>query len=388
MKCKECLYADAHPLGIEFHKGICSGCITHKEKYKINWDNQLDKLKNIIANIKKKSKTYDCVVPVISDAEDYYVLNKVLQMGLSPLVVSVNDYFRNDIGWHNYHNLITHFDVDSVNYSPELETYKSLVAASLRKYNHIHLPALLMHTAFPVHVAKERKIPLIIWGQNQAIEQVGKFSHYDEVQMSRWSRIEHDTLNLEIDEFIGSGVEVDERKLNYYKYPDISALGRKVTGIYLSNYFFWDPLKQNSESKKFGFIPEKNNASFDVYERAGISTYYKIHDLLKLKRCGYRKVLDQVSREIRHRRISREIGQLIEKSYRQRKVYIKDFFQWLGTTESGYEWFKKNKIVNFAELVCESNSIQESEVDNHNLDELLSNARPANEDFLTYRKGI
>ena len=146
MKCKECLYAEAHPLGIEFNKGICSGCITHKEKYKINWDNQLNKLKNIIANI-KKIKNICCVVPVISDAEDYYVLNKVLEMGLSPLVVSVNDYFRNDIGWHNYHNLITHFDVDSVNYSPEMKLIK-FSCCKPRKYNHVHLPALLMHTAF------------------------------------------------------------------------------------------------------------------------------------------------------------------------------------------------------------------------------------------------
>ena len=163
-------------------------------------------------------------MPVIGDAEDYYVLDKVLKLGLNPLVVSINDYFRNDIGWYNYHNLITHFDVDSMNYSPEMYTYKNLIAASLRKYNHIHLPALLLHTAFPVHVAKDRKIPLIIWGQNQAVEQVGKFSHLDKVQMSKWSRTEHDTLKIDIDEFVGSGVKL-MKNLNF---TDIQILRRWV----------------------------------------------------------------------------------------------------------------------------------------------------------------
>ena len=138
MNCTRCLYGESHPFGIEFTDGLCSGCITHEEKYTVNWEKQLNNLKQLVKKIKKKSRSYDCVVPVKGDAEDYFVLEKVLKLGLNPIVVCINDYFYNELGWHNYHNLITCFDVDSMQYSPDLYTYKNLVAASLRKHNHIH----------------------------------------------------------------------------------------------------------------------------------------------------------------------------------------------------------------------------------------------------------
>ncbi len=36
------------------------------------------------------------------------------------------------------------------------------------------------------------KVPLIIWGAHQALEQVGMFSHEHEVEMSRRYRKDHD----------------------------------------------------------------------------------------------------------------------------------------------------------------------------------------------------
>jgi len=200
--CNQCLYTTEHPFGLSVYQSGCSGCSTHQEKNVINWDEKHQVLQTIVKQVKKKSKNYDCVVPVTGDAEDYFVLSKILALGLSPLVVSVNDYFKNDIGWHNLHQLITNFDVDSLVFNPDIRVYKDLVRTSLRKFDHILLPSLSLHTSFPVHVAYERKIPLIIWGQHQAIEQVGKFSHHDNVEMSKWSRKEHDLFETDIDTLI------------------------------------------------------------------------------------------------------------------------------------------------------------------------------------------
>jgi len=303
--CPNCLYPISHPFGLEFNGSFCTGCQTHNEKYSIEWAGRELLLEEKIKSAKKRRRTYDCVVPVVGDAEDYYVVSTVLARGLAPLVVCVNDYFKNDIGWHNLHNLITKFDVDSVVFNPDLHTYKELIRTSLRKFDHVLLPFLQLHTSFPVHLAYSRRIPLIIWGQNQAVEQVGKFSHNDRVEMSRWGRREHDLFGVEIEELTGTGAQVFDRDLNYYRYPSIRGLGqRKLSGLYLSNFMPWDPLRQNAAMVDFGFIPEHNAGSFDVYERAGSSVYYQIHDLLKLKRVGYRKISDHVAREVRHGRIT------------------------------------------------------------------------------------
>ena len=117
----------------------------------------------------------------------------------------------------------------------------------------------------------------MIWGQNQSVEQVGKYSHYDSIEMSNWGRHEHDLFRVSVDKMIGNGAQLDKRYLNYYFYPEIRQLNKKgVVGIYLSNYYSWDPLFQNQNAVTQGFVAEENRASFDPYERAGSSVYYSV----------------------------------------------------------------------------------------------------------------
>ncbi|EOX4224637.1 N-acetyl sugar amidotransferase [Vibrio cholerae] len=389
LNCPKCHYPLNHPFGLTINELECSGCLTHKEKEQINWDDKANELDFILGRFKKQHSRYDCVVPVVGDAEDYYTLSKVLGLGLSPLVVCVNDYFKNNIGWHNLHNLITHFDVDSFVFNPDIRVYKDLVRTSLRKFDHIMLPFLQLHTAFPVHIAHERKIPLIIWGQNQAVEQVGKCSHYDAIEMTRWSRREHDLFNVEVEHLIGNGAQVDERHLNYYHYPKIELLDKsKIKGIYLSNYFRWDPLKQNHSVIKFGFIPQDNYSSFDIYERAGSSVYYGIHDILKYKRTGYRKISDHVAREIRHGRITTTQGRDIINTYTARKVCIKPFFDWLGVSNEGYEWFKMHRLDSVKGLISDVEVTSEPIRLPDSLNCMLQDSVCSEKNFIIYGKGV
>lgn len=389
--CKKCLYPVNHPFGLELYNRICSGCITHQEKDSINWKERREALIEILDASKKKKKSYDCVVPVVGDAEDYYVLSLVLDLGLSPLVVSVNDYFKNDIGWHNLHNLITHFDVDSIFLNPNFHVYQELVKTSLRKYDSILLPFHNLHTAFPVHVAHDRNIPLVIWGQNQSVEQVGKFSHLDSVEMSRWSRREHDLFNVEVDTLIGNGAQIDTRTLNYYRYPDIKkVVQRNIRGLYLSNFFRWDPLSQNSMSCQFGFWPEPNSSTFDPYERAGSSVYYNIHDLLKFKRTGYRKFDDHLAREIRHDRVDAKKMIELNAEYSGTPVNVKPFFKWLGVSESGYRWYVEHRLTSLKSLIKVTDNDRPAVMSDH-FDLIQSTstfAKTPSKEFILYGKGV
>ncbi|MDA8932463.1 N-acetyl sugar amidotransferase [Flavobacteriaceae bacterium] len=388
--CKYCLYDSNHPFGMSFYNEECLGCKTHKEKYNIDWAERYGYLQEEVKKAKKKNKTYDCVVPVTGDAEDYFVIQEVLKLGMNPLVVSVNSYFYNDIGWSNLHNLITHFDLDSWVYNPEKQTYQELIRTSLRKYNHMYLPWLQLHTSFPVHVANEKSIPLIVWGGHQSIEQVGKFSHNDSVEMSSWSRIEHDLFGKNIESLIGNGAQVNERKLNYYHYPDdLKKLSKKVKGLYLSNYLPWDPLKQNhSMVLKHGFKPEANPYSFDPYERAGSSVYYEIHDLLKYERLGYRKISDHCTREIRHGRITKNEGIDLQHFLTTRKVNIDPFFNWLNVTKSGVDWYIKHRLNKSSNLISRNKVEHENIKLPKKLKVMISNSSEPILGFINYGKGL
>lgn len=389
--CQVCLYNSNHPFGLSIDEGatcaICSGCLTHTEKYDDMWEVQKEYLHALVKSHQRHKRQYDCVVPVIGDAEDYFTVTQVLALGLSPLIVSVNDYFRNDVGWHNLHQLITHFDLDSLIYHPDITVYKELVRTSLRKYDHVMLPFLQIYSSYPVHIAYERKIPFIIWGQHQAIEQVGKFSHRDQVQMSRWNRNEHDLFNVDTDRLIGNGAQVQEHQLNYYQYPDITKLHKSgVIGIYLSNYFPWDPLAQNHKALTQGFKPQTQSATFDIYERAGSSIYYGIHDLLKMKRRGYRKVTDHLTREIRHGRVTRCQAIDLQRTYQAQKVDIDPFFDWLDVTQSGKQWLIKHRLDDVSHLIgTELNPAPELP---DSISSVLMDDVRSSQEFILFGKGL
>lgn len=387
--CINCLYTDHHPFGLSFQEGFCLGCLTHQEKYSLNWDTKYEFLKEMADIFKTKSGVYDCVVPVFGDAEDYFTVETVLGLGLRPLIVSVNNFFYNDIGWYNLQNLVTHFDVDSLIYTPNFHVYRELVKTSLRKYQSVYLPALMLMSSFPVHVAKQRNIPVVIWGQQQALEQVGKFSHSDTIMMTKWSRKEHDLFGVDIDLLIGNGAQLNPDHLDFYHYPSIEKLNSLgITGIYLNNYLPWDPVTQNMRALTHSFKAQANHNTFDPYERTGSSVYYNIHDLLKFKRLGYRKVTDQLSREIRHGRITRSQAIEIEKKC-QSPVYLKPFFDWLGVSESGYKWILDHMFDGYQHLITLDRSH-----DNKFLSaEIFSELVPATPEmpeksFLTYYKAI
>lgn len=390
-QCQNCLYDSDHPFGLTVQDGLCSGCRTHAEKDQLDWPSREKLLETRLRSVRKSRRKnyYDCIVPVVGDAEDYYVVSRVLDLDLHPLIVCVNDYFKNDIGWHNLHNLITVFDLDSLVYNPDFPVYQELVRTSLRKNHHILWPFLALHSSFPVHIAKERDIPLVIWGQHQAIEQVGKFSHCDEVEMSEWSRIEHDLFRQDIDKVIGNGAQVDTRKLNNYRYPAIESLARSgVTGIYLSNYFRWDPYTQNRAMMGMGFTPQENHSSFDTYERAGSSVYYQVHDLMKQKRTGYRKVRDHLVREIRHGRMTRDQAVVLEREYSQVRINPDHFLAWLGVSSTGKEWLKLHLFDDVVNLLGEPENPGVSRLLPAAVSELHSSGNRPARNFITFGKGI
>jgi len=79
---------------------------------------------------------------------------------------------------------------------------------------------------------------------------------------------------------------------------------------------------------------------------------------------------------------------VIEASYTQSQVNIKPFFDWLGTSKSGYDWFKMHRLSDVSHLITDS----EVEIKTINLptklSDLLSLSKSSEEEFLLFDKGI
>ena len=127
-KCLNCLDDSRHPMGqLIDDSGLCSGCLTHKEKDSIDWNMRWQVLQNkceieLGKNI-NKNNTYDCLIPLNADAEDYFIVETALKLNLRPLLVYVNNYFGTDLSWENLQNLETYFDLDLITFNPNIFSY-------------------------------------------------------------------------------------------------------------------------------------------------------------------------------------------------------------------------------------------------------------------------
>ena len=341
--CKSCLYSDAHPLYLVLDdEGICSGCRVHEEKNTLDWSKRFEKLKSIVASYKNQSGTnYDCIVPVSGARDSYFIVHIVKNvLGLNPLLVTYNKHYNTAVGYRNLSNLKIKLDCDVMSLTVNPEKVKKITRATLRRFGSIYWHCIAGQTVYPVQMAVKLKIPLIIWGAHQGIDQVGMYSHLDEVEMTRKYRKEHDLMGYEAEDLINKEFDnITEETVRPFLYPDdrdIENVG--VRGIYLSNYIRWDSrLQHEAMIATYGYETAEQTRTFDTYNDVDCWNYSDVHDYIKLIKHGYGKVVDHACREIRLQHMTREEGINMVKKYMTRKPQkLKLFLEWLGITERAF----------------------------------------------------
>lgn len=338
--CVRCLYSTAHPLGLVIDQdGICSGCRIHEEKDCLDWEVRWRKLENLVKPYRSKAGHYDCIVPVSGTPESYFIVDTVKRrLGLNPLLVSYNRYFNTPLGIWNLANLRIRMDCDLLLQNINPKTVRRLCAATLRRFGSVYWHCIAGSTVFPLQVAVRNRIPLIIWGAHQGIEQVGMFSHEHEVEMTRRYRKDHDLMGFEPDDLLSTFDTLTTADIWQYRYPDDDCLKKVgVRGIYLGNFVRWDPRAQNEAMiREYGCRSARHSGSFDPYEHIDCFVYMGVHDALKMAKCGFSRVLDHACREIRHGRLSRSAALKIVRDRESRLFtdipYGRQFCEWLGIT--------------------------------------------------------
>jgi N-acetyl sugar amidotransferase len=342
--CSKCLYPSTHPFGITFNsQGICSGCIVHEEKDTLDWDLRKKKLSKILSIYRNKSKSnYDCIIPVSGGKDSYFIVDLIKnEFKMNPLLVSYNTHFNTLVGITNLQNLKTKLGCDLIQLNLDPKKVQEICKYTFRKFGSIYWHNHAGLTVFPVQMSVKLKIPLIIWGAHQGIEQVGMFSHTDEVVMTRKYRKEHDLLGKEpedlyIEKDCPEGVKKLLRKYFYPSSEDIKNV--QVKGIYLGNYIRWDSKLQHEKMiRKFNYKATMQYRTFNTYEDPHSAIYNDIHDYIKYLKLGYSKVLDHAVIEIRHKRISRDYAIKLIKEYSMNKIPMFDnFCQYLGISKNEF----------------------------------------------------
>jgi N-acetyl sugar amidotransferase len=342
--CTRCLYTSAHPLYLTFdEEGVCSGCRIHEEKDCLDWAERAEKLRHLLDSYRNRSgNNYDCIIPVSGARDSYFIVHTIKNVYcMNPLLVTYNKHYNTAKGVRNLANLRTRLDCDIMTQTVNPETLKKITRGTLRRFGSMYWHCLAGQTVFPVQIAVKFKIPLIIWGAHQGVDQVGMFSHLDEVEMTRKYRKEHDLMGYEGEDLVDDFDGIGERDVVPFLYPDNSELERVgVRGIYLNNFIRWDSRAQHEQMiSLYGYETDEQTRTFDFYNDVDCWNYSDVHDHIKYLKHGYGKVVDHACREIRLRRMTRKEAIGLVRSYGTRTPCNLDLFlEWIGMTENAFHY--------------------------------------------------
>ena len=324
--CKKCVLPDTRPNVFINSSGLCNSKCSSNPK-KINWTKREREFEKLVRNVKKKKKNYDCIIPVSGGKDSTWQVITALKYKLKPLCLTWKSPQRNSIGSSNLENLIK-LGVDHIDFSINPKIEKKLI---YRSFELEGSPALIMHMAMhniPKIFAEKYNIPLIIWGENPAFEYGSKDENLKGPESSLKWRKKFGNLPKN---FLKISKGINKKDL----YPYTSHLNKtnKKKEIFLGHYFFWDPKKILKIVKKKGF--KKNSKSIvGLYDFADIDdkSLITVHHWMKWYKFGFTRLWDNLSIEIREKRISRKKAiDIIKKTdHLLPKKEIKNFCKYLN----------------------------------------------------------
>ena len=341
--CTNCVYpVNAVNLNLDEH-GVCTSCKTAESFEELSsdfWVERKIKFEKLINQYKKDDNAnYDCLIPVSGGKDSFYQAHVIAkEYGLKPLLMTYhgNNYLPE--GDRN-RDLMRHaFDADHIVWGPSVEVLKKLNKLTFKMMGDMNWQNHCGIMSAPINLAVKFNIPLIVWGEtNWDIS--GMYSPDDFVEFSARVRHEHDLRGYEWYDMMKHGLK--EKDMIWAKYPsDEEILETGTRGIYIGNFFKWDPNKQTElVMDKYDWKPAEKPFERTYRTMSNLDDRYEngIHDLMKFIKFGYGRASDHASKDIRTGYMSRKEG--IEMVRKYDSVVSSDLYYWLDYVDMSEDEF-------------------------------------------------
>ncbi len=339
-KCSRCVTPETHETIIFDENNICNVCNNQTIKNNLNWDKKKIELLEIVSKYKNKNK-YDCIVPFSGGKDSTWTLYYIVKhLNLNPLVVRFDHGFLRPNLERNTKNTIEKLKVDFLNHTPAWELSRKLMLQSFLEKGdfcwHCHTGIF----SYPMWVAIEKKIPLIIWGEPSA-EYTAYYSYdqQEEVDEKRFNRY----INLGItaeDMLIRLEGLVNEDDLKFFSYPPINDLKKiNYKSICLGSFIKWDTKKQSDIiMKELDWKGDEVENVPNNYNYEKIECYMQgVRDYIKYIKRGYSRVSHLTSIDIRNKRLSRDRAlEIVNEFEGKRPPSLDIFLQYVGLSENEF----------------------------------------------------
>ena len=312
--CQRCVYPEAAVNLLFDEEGICSGCRSAEEINTLtddSWDDRRVRFEKLIDQYRVKDRSnYDCIIGVSGGKDSYWqtYLAKVVY-GLNPLLVTYHGNNFLPEGQRNLDRMREVFDVDHFVFGPGVNTLRKLNRLCFKKMGDMNWHAHAGIKTVPVRLAVQLNIPLIVWGEITWTVS-GMFSADDYVEYNKRTVMEHDLRGYRWENMLDEEEGITADDLVWLRYPsddDFARVG--LRGIYIGNYFKWDP-NQHAElmRKSYGFEYAVQPFERTYRRMSNLDDMHEngIHDYMKFVKFGYGRCSDHASKDVRDGYLTRE----------------------------------------------------------------------------------
>ena len=341
--CSNCVYP-VNAVNLNFDEnGVCTSCKTAETFEELSsdfWIERKAKFEKLINQYKKDNNpNYDCLIPVSGGKDSFYQAHVIAkEYGLKPLLMTYHGGNYLPEGDRNRDLMRNVFDADHIVWGPSVEVLKKLNKITFKMMGDMNWQNHCGIQTAPINLAVKFDIPLIIWGEtNWDIS--GMYSPDDFVEFSARVRHEHDLRGYEWYDMMKHGLK--EKDMIWAKYPsDEEILETGARGIYIGNFFKWDPNKQTElVMDKYNWEPAEKPFERTYRTMSNLDDRYEngIHDLMKFVKFGYGRASDHASKDIRTGYMSRDVG--IEMVRKYDSVISSDLYYWLDYVDMSEDEF-------------------------------------------------
>jgi N-acetyl sugar amidotransferase len=347
--CCKCVYpaSSAVPLAFD-EEGVCSGCKTAGQRIEVDWDRRRKLFERLIEEYRSKDgSNYDCIIPVSGGKDSYWQIHIIKSYGLNPLLVTYHGNNYTPAGMKNLLNMREVFNCDHVFFTPSIEVLKTMNRLGQIIMGDMNWHAHAGIFTYPIKVAVQQKVPLMIWGEHGFMDLGGMHSYNDLVEFTYRYRHEHCLRGYEWTEFIDAankhGEKLEKKDMFTWMYPsdeEIEDVG--VRGIYISNFFKWDANNHGPLMiEKYGFQEAEEPFERTYRTMSNLDDMHEngIHDYMKFIKFGYGRASDHVCKDIRSGGMTRIEGINIVK--KMDPIKSKDLYRWLdyvGWSEEKFDY--------------------------------------------------
>lgn len=336
--CSKCVYPSSSAAQLAFDEnGVCSGCCTAQQRDVIDWEDRRKRFEKLIERYRSKDGTnYDCIIPVSGGKDSYFQIHLIRKVyGLNPLLVTYHGNNYTPTGMRNLLNMREAFGVDHIFFTPSISVLKAMNRMGMRMMGDMNWHAHAGIFTYPIRVAVQTKVPLMIWGEHGFMDLGGMHSYNDLVEFTYRYRHEHCMRGYEWTDFIEKAPEMGEslkkQDMIAWMYPsddEIDDVG--VRGIYISNYFRWDANAHGPMMEElYGFLPAEEPFERTYRRLSNLDDMHEngIHDYMKFIKFGYGRATDHCCKDIRGGKMTRE--EAVKIVNERDPIKSKDIWRWL-----------------------------------------------------------